>query len=305
VREYICQEKDNRGIYMEAALNGPQGRIMLKPEPLRLGGSPENSLVTNSSPQHTEVTPGPDGVSYIVTDLGSTNGTFVNEQRLTPHAPRVLQVGDVIRVGEMRYTYETTSSVGPIVAGHESLPGYSAGTSATQYGVPQSYPSQAPMSPGYPAQQAPIQPGGYAPVPPAQARPRGQVGMKTTIAIVVAVLIAGIFSLWFTYRSTPDKTLDAACTALKNSDANAYYDLLSEKMKTRTKKEDLQQIFTYLSALGGITSCGHTNVRESGPTATATLTVSAKLDGNANTTTSVLVNEGGTWKIDDSGYFGN
>jgi serine/threonine protein kinase len=38
---------------------------------------------------------------YFVTDLGSSNGTYVNEQFLTPHKPRLLRNGDKITIGEV------------------------------------------------------------------------------------------------------------------------------------------------------------------------------------------------------------
>jgi pSer/pThr/pTyr-binding forkhead associated (FHA) protein len=38
---------------------------------------------------------------YQITDLGSSNGTFVNEKRLTPHVPRLLSHGDQIRLGRV------------------------------------------------------------------------------------------------------------------------------------------------------------------------------------------------------------
>jgi hypothetical protein len=38
--------------------------------------------------------------------LGSTNGTFVNEQPLAPHLPRLLQGGDRIRIGDKVFLYE-------------------------------------------------------------------------------------------------------------------------------------------------------------------------------------------------------
>ncbi len=36
---------------------------------------------------------------YFVTDLGSTNGSFVNDHRLIPHKPYLLQQSDEIRFG--------------------------------------------------------------------------------------------------------------------------------------------------------------------------------------------------------------
>lgn len=42
-----------------------------------------------------------DGVAELL-DLGSSNGTFVNGQRLTPHQPRALRNGDEIVLGRMQ-----------------------------------------------------------------------------------------------------------------------------------------------------------------------------------------------------------
>lgn len=52
------------------------------------------------------------GGNYLLQDLGSTNGTFVNEQRLSPARPYVLQANDVLRFGNiirMQFLVRTTS----------------------------------------------------------------------------------------------------------------------------------------------------------------------------------------------------
>jgi pSer/pThr/pTyr-binding forkhead associated (FHA) protein len=75
-----------------------------KPKPVRLeagltvGRAPECELRlddTYASSQHARIF-GKNG-SWYVEDLGSTNGTYVNEQKLA--APAMLQPGDRIRVG--------------------------------------------------------------------------------------------------------------------------------------------------------------------------------------------------------------
>jgi pSer/pThr/pTyr-binding forkhead associated (FHA) protein len=38
---------------------------------------------------------------YVVIDEGSTNGTFVGQVRLSPHSPRAVKSGDLIRVGRV------------------------------------------------------------------------------------------------------------------------------------------------------------------------------------------------------------
>ena len=55
-----------------------------------------------ASAHHARIDPRPDGVR--VEDLGSTNGTFVNGERLV--SERVLQPGDVLRVGETELRLE-------------------------------------------------------------------------------------------------------------------------------------------------------------------------------------------------------
>lgn len=42
-----------------------------------------------------------EGDYLMLADLGSTNGSFVNGQRLTPHEPRILNSGDEIRLGNL------------------------------------------------------------------------------------------------------------------------------------------------------------------------------------------------------------
>lgn len=40
---------------------------------------------------------------FEVVDLGSTNGTFVNGQQLTPNMPRVVNVGDIVRFANLEF----------------------------------------------------------------------------------------------------------------------------------------------------------------------------------------------------------
>ena len=54
----------------------------------------------DASRRHAEITGGPDG--FTITDLGSTNGTYVNGQRVQKH---VLQPGDQIEIGNSMITF--------------------------------------------------------------------------------------------------------------------------------------------------------------------------------------------------------
>src|ERR1700736_225623 len=66
------------------------GRIASEDEG-RLGGDPEISR------RHAKVTRGADGW-LTIEDLGSANGTFVNDERID--GPRTLDLGDVVRGGK-------------------------------------------------------------------------------------------------------------------------------------------------------------------------------------------------------------
>jgi ABC-type multidrug transport system ATPase subunit len=69
-----------------------------------LGRDPKNAIVLESmhiSRQHAFVEPQND--RHIIKDLGSTNGTYVNGERVTE---RKLQEGDVIRIGHFKLIYQ-------------------------------------------------------------------------------------------------------------------------------------------------------------------------------------------------------
>ncbi len=58
------------------------------------------------SRQHARITRTPGG--YVLEDLGSTNGTFVNSERLV--APRVMNPGDLVALGEtVSLTFDATA----------------------------------------------------------------------------------------------------------------------------------------------------------------------------------------------------
>lgn len=84
-----------------------------------LGRDMSNDIVINdseSSRHHARLTK--QGVTYVVEDLGSTNGTFVNSARLS--SPRPLSPGDVVGMGEtIALTFEviTTPPTGSTMVG--------------------------------------------------------------------------------------------------------------------------------------------------------------------------------------------
>jgi hypothetical protein len=290
---------------MEATLNGPTGRITLGPTPLTIGRMPGSQLLITdpqASGYHAEIRH--EGQGYSIIDLGSTNGTFVNEQLLVPHVSRILFSGDQVRIGGTLFTYEAsgldlfsptvyvgpqgnTPAIEPTVA---VPPPPSYGSNAQQgYPVPQPhYPPAG--TPGIPA---------YMPGGPAKKKSRR--GLWITLSIIVVLLLA--FSAFGTYayanRSTPTKTLTTFCNDLKSGNYHDAYQQLSSSDQSKVSEEkftsSLQQSF---ASAGGLKDCTFSNESDDGSTGTAVMTLTLNLTLvppiNYHTT---LVNESSTWKI--------
>lgn len=98
---------------------------------IRMGrGSGNDVLLQDSqaSRQHAEISQ--QGDQLFIQDLGSTNGTFVNESRIT--SPRLLRPGDQIRIGETTLTCQVAVSA---AAGDEREPPlWNGGTEALPAG---------------------------------------------------------------------------------------------------------------------------------------------------------------------------
>src|SRR5437588_12937756 len=94
---------------MEAILVSPTGRIVLGPTGLNIGRGYDNQLVVNdsrASTHHAAIRLSGDGQHYLITDLGSSNGTFVHEQRLVQTTVGLLNAGDRLRIGETTLIHE-------------------------------------------------------------------------------------------------------------------------------------------------------------------------------------------------------
>lgn len=46
------------------------------------------------------------GEVLAIADMGSSNGTFVNDQRVAAHQPHILCAGDVVRLGNLVFTIQ-------------------------------------------------------------------------------------------------------------------------------------------------------------------------------------------------------
>ncbi|MDX1600356.1 MAG: FHA domain-containing protein [Anaerolineales bacterium] len=169
----------------------------LNKDSLTIGRDVTNDIViadAEVSRQHARINRTPGG--HVLEDLGSTNGTFVNGERLV--SPRVLNPGDLVGLGEnvtLTFNAEAAESAATVMA-----PG----------GEPQALgqqPGQAQQGGGQPAQQAQpaAQAQSAAPAAPA-AEEEGGGAQRWILAGCGCLLLLGVCggAFWFLDANYPD-----------------------------------------------------------------------------------------------------
>lgn len=93
-------------------LSGPEldtDELIVGRSGLTVGRGGDNKLVLNNreiSRQHMRVTWREDD-KYLVEDLNSSNGVWINDSRIPPRIPQEINEGDVIRCGPYLFTFES------------------------------------------------------------------------------------------------------------------------------------------------------------------------------------------------------
>jgi predicted component of type VI protein secretion system len=292
---------------MEAVLHGPTGRIDLGTSVLTIGRVPGSDIFmtdSQSSGRHAEIRP--EGMGYSIVDLSSTNGTFVNDQRLTAQIPRPLRSGDRIRIGKTVFTYETSGITPiaptvfagqPVLETERVLPPTVA-VPQPAYGKDRQREYQQQPQPGY---TVPAKP--FNPVTPQQKPKKSRRGLWVVlILLIVVVLLVGAAYAAYAYvnRSTPDKTLTAFCTDLKNNDYHDAYQQMSQNFQSHTSEAAFTKFFQDNFARGGgLKDCQFSNLATSDATGTATITFTVN-NGliPPQPRSSTLVTDSNVWKID-------
>lgn len=165
----------------------PGKTFALEGDVLTIGRESSNQIAINDaeiSRKHSQLVL--QGGKYVLTDLGSTNGTFVNGQRLT--GQHVLQPGEVISLGEqISLLFEAITIIDPNATMLSSKPVMAPrGASRPQPGQPQPI-SYAGMVPDGPSAEE------YAaPVPTSAAGSRNNLFIFGGIGCVVLICLCGL-----------------------------------------------------------------------------------------------------------------
>ena len=245
---------------MEAVLQGPKGRIILGTAVLTIGRVPGSDIEMTdpqSSGRHAEIRP--EGQGYSIVDLGSTNGTYVNEQKLAPHASRTLYSNDRIRIGTTTFTFEVSgmAPIAPTVFANQPLQG-------TEFAFPETVavprPAYAREPQGYQAPTPSFTTPAAPPFNPAARTPfrqqpkkkrRGLPGVVIFIIVVLLLVVVAYGAVTYLNRSTPQKTLTTFCNDLKNNDYHDAYQQMSSTFRSHTSENRFTGFLKGQFALGG------------------------------------------------------
>src|SRR5579875_2685958 len=103
-------------------LEGPGNELPVPAGVSRIGRRPTNELVVPGdayvSGSHAEIRV-ENGEAWL-TDVGSTNGTFVNGTRLMPNQPQLLENGDEVKIGQTSYRFEWAEPSQPAEAAEDT-----------------------------------------------------------------------------------------------------------------------------------------------------------------------------------------
>jgi limonene-1,2-epoxide hydrolase len=310
---------------MKAVLHGPQGSTILETTLFTFGSSPDNLLVIDNikvSARHAEIRSEENGFS--ITDLGSIHGTYLNGERLDFNSPRLLNSGDSITIGDSVYRFdieeipqieETISNLRKQEGEYEVLTYENLATLPTARNeeiiseasedqqligadtrniLPQQHiPSNAqqlnatPFIP--PDFDGPIP--GYMPIKQVRRRDRRFILIGLGLLFMIALAVGSYF---YFNRSTPEKTLDAFCNAMKGQDYQTAYNQLSNSLQSN---ETELEFANTLRADGKVNTCTHSSANTINNKATANVTIVTG-SGQASSSSIILTADSGNiWKL--------
>ena len=251
---------------MQAALIGPSGQTFLGPAGLTIGRMQTNQYVVYDrrvSARHAVISYLKQGY-FTITDIGSTNGTFVNGLLLKHNVPQILHSGDTICIADTVLTFQMSDQFRnqphvnpPLNENETSLEGSATDRFVrvryqpdVNYLPAESQEKQASFVPDYEENHRLWQ---FASATPSQkvndipASIQGERSYEKGVSssthshrkilvsvLLVCLILLGVISYSaFEYlnRSTPEKTLDNFCNALQSKDYESMYEQLSNKVQ--------------------------------------------------------------------------
>ena len=310
---------------MKAVLHGQQGSTILETTLFTFGSSPDNSLVIDNikvSARHAEIRS--DEKGFSITDLGSIHGTYLNGERLDFNSPRLLNSGDSITIGDSVYRFdieeiqqtEETISISRKQEGeYEVLFDENLATLPTapnkeviseasedqqligadaRNALPQQYiPSNAQQlnaTPFIPPDFDGSIPG-YMPIKQVRRRDRRFILIGLGLLFMIALAVGSYF---YFNRSTPEKTLDAFCNAMKGQDYQTAYNQLSNSLQSNETENEFANT---LRANGKVNTCTHSSANTTNNKATANVTIVTG-SGQASISSIILTADSGNiWKL--------
>ncbi len=118
---------------------------------------------------------------------------------------------------------------------------------------------------------------------------------------VIVLLVAIVGSYMYINRSTPSRTLDTVCYALKSGDYPTVYNQFSSSYQSQIGGEASWEAATKqgVSNQGGVVNCTYNNVNENGSAGSDVMSFTTGY-GVVETFQQTLILENGVWKINSS-----
>lgn len=279
---------------MNATLTSSSEKIVLRSQVVNLGRASDNQIVVNDPkvfPYHAQIRLEAQG--YCIIDLGSNNGTSINEQLLRPNVPYLLRSGDIIRLGVTRFRYDA-HAVTQVIS-----PSNGNGTNwrANSMAMPPAQSSRSPhtignQSPGFTAPTTAA--GSTSSVRASSPYPTYTLASlfwkenRKTLWLTIGITAVGLLVsfLIFTSLHSPGRMLDTACNALKSGDYQTVYNQFAPGV---LKETDLTTIHAV--------SCSYSSLNTTGDTATATVSITMATGQTVTYQIDLIQDSSFDWKI--------
>jgi hypothetical protein len=126
-------------------------------------------------------------------------------------------------------------------------------------------------------------------------RKRGRWLIAGILICLLVVSIPAFFVIRYINRSTPDKTLDAFCSAVQQEDYQSAYDLFTPNLQ-RTMSET---VFAAALSQDKVTACSHAAAPEAGTSVTSNLQLVHASKGVNRDIVTLTKDSNDNWQIND------